>query len=1077
MLCEMGIVGNILIDNIKGVFMKKNMMILGVTAIFSLFCVVGYASEGEWIAVQQSTHGQGPFVDVQGSDNGFVVTMEVSGFYAQELKTAQGDFSILSIPECGMSALIGHPDMPFRGLILHVPHGVDVDAKVLKGQSRVALEDVEIYPRQAPEPDSRDYRKNEAIFAKEGKVYESDGWFPQKIVNITSDAIVRGQRFIFLEVFPLQYNPVKREVIAWPQLSLEINFQGEIDYQAEEMKLERMNSIVNKKAFKFGEADDISESLKSNPTGTEYLIIAHDDFISALAPFVTWKRLKGLTVELVAISSVGNNPTSIKNYLTSYYNSNPDFTYLLLVGDHAQIQSEYKTIPLDTHYTDQEYACLDGTDYYPDISMGRISVQTTTDCTNVINKIIDYERNPVSGSWYDDFLMAGLLQDYDDYNCWADRWFYETATHIMHYMRDTVSMDIHTAATSDSLSCSPYYWKFLGYPHRMSGYILNSVPTADANLITSGATATQDVSTAINSGVSLVLHRDHGGTTSWGDPYFSKTHINALTNGSKLPVVLSVNCLTGRFTYSTSDCFAEAFLKKSSGGCVGIVAATEVSYSGYNDLLARGMIDCYWDGYDTSDGGNIYNHSWRPAEAMMYGKYYMRHWHGISSTTEYSFELFHYHGDPEMMLTTANPTTLVVSMNCPILPGSSSMSVNCNVNGALVAVTHNGTLLGRATVSGGVANVSLNPAPSNGWDLDIVVTGHNINPYEGICSVGAASPTPTPTVTPTRTPTPPVTPTPTPTVTPTGGIPSLDCSNAVSIQSGVPYDGSTVGGAANVDLYNCSAWNESGPEIVHQIVTGETGTITAVLTNIVGGDLDVFLLSSCDANACSAYGNTEFTYDSAPPGTYYVVVDGYTGASGTYTLTIDYSVGDAIFGDVPVGHWCRTEIEAIYNAGITSGCQGDPMMFCPDTDVDRTQMAIFLLRGMYGGAYTPQAMVGLFDDVPMGSWGGEWIERLYYEGITSGCSEYPLCYCPTADITRAQMSIFLLRAKYGQSYYPPGASGSMFYDVPINHWACPWIEQLASEGISTGCGNGLFCPEDPVDRAQMAVFLFRTFNL
>ena len=74
------------------------------------------------------------------------------------------------------------------------------------------------------------------------------------------------------------------------------------------------------------------------------------------------------------------------------------------------------------------------------------------------------------------------------------------------------------------------------------------------------------------------------------------------------------------------------------------------------------------------------------------------------------------------------------------------------------------------------------------------------------------------------------------------------------------------------------------------------------------------------------------------------------------------------------------------------------------------------------------------------------------------------------------MAIFLLRAKHGAGYTPPAATG-IFADVPLNYWALNWIEQLYPEGSTTGCGGGNYCPEDPVTRAQMAVFLVRTFNL
>jgi len=76
------------------------------------------------------------------------------------------------------------------------------------------------------------------------------------------------------------------------------------------------------------------------------------------------------------------------------------------------------------------------------------------------------------------------------------------------------------------------------------------------------------------------------------------------------------------------------------------------------------------------------------------------------------------------------------------------------------------------------------------------------------------------------------------------------------------------------------------------------------------------------------------------------------------------------------------------------------------------------------------------------------------------------------------MAVFLLKSKYGSSYSPPAVGASTgFDDVPTTHWAAPWIKQLAAEGITGGCGGGNYCPNNPVTRAQMAVFLVKTFNL
>jgi hypothetical protein len=183
------------------------------------------------------------------------------------------------------------------------------------------------------------------------------------------------------------------------------------------------------------------------------------------------------------------------------------------------------------------------------------------------------------------------------------------------------------------------------------------------------------------------------------------------------------------------------------------------------------------------------------------------------------------------------------------------------------------------------------------------------------------------------------------------------------------------------------------------------------------------------------------------------------------------------FTDVSRSYWASSWIERLYAAGITAGCGGGN--YCPEDPVTRAQMAIFLERGMNGSAYTPPAGTGaLFADVPLSYWAVNWIEKLFADGITTGCSITPLNYCPEDSVTRAQMAIFLLRAKHGAAYVPPAAAG-IFADVPTNYWAVSWIEQLYAEGITTGCGTSplTYCPEVSVTRAQMAVFLVRTFNL
>jgi hypothetical protein len=193
-----------------------------------------------------------------------------------------------------------------------------------------------------------------------------------------------------------------------------------------------------------------------------------------------------------------------------------------------------------------------------------------------------------------------------------------------------------------------------------------------------------------------------------------------------------------------------------------------------------------------------------------------------------------------------------------------------------------------------------------------------------------------------------------------------------------------------------------------------------------------------------------------------------------HTVIVDYTAV-ATFADVPTTYWAWSFIERLYFAGITGGCGSSPLIYCPEKSVTRAQMAIFLERGMNGSTYTPPAATGtVFGDVPLSYWSAAWIEKLYADGITGGCGSGN--YCPDNPATRAQMAIFLLRAKHGSSYTPPPATG-VFGDVPTSYWAANWIEQLYAEGITGGCGGGNYCPDNPVTRAQMAIFLVRTFNL
>jgi hypothetical protein len=206
-----------------------------------------------------------------------------------------------------------------------------------------------------------------------------------------------------------------------------------------------------------------------------------------------------------------------------------------------------------------------------------------------------------------------------------------------------------------------------------------------------------------------------------------------------------------------------------------------------------------------------------------------------------------------------------------------------------------------------------------------------------------------------------------------------------------------------------------------------------------------------------------------------------TGADRTGTLTVGgqtVSVTQRFtkeaFTDVIPSDLDFDAVNLLAAKGITNGCA--PSQFCPTSDVTRAQMAIFIVRSVFGGDnFTPPA-TQIFADTPPSTFGYNWIQELYALGITSGCaapvppSTMPT-FCPTAYITRAQMAIFIIRARFGTSTTFTYPLAPYFTDVASTDFGFEWIQRMKYDNITAGCAVNLSCPTANVSRGNMAVFV------
>jgi hypothetical protein len=188
-----------------------------------------------------------------------------------------------------------------------------------------------------------------------------------------------------------------------------------------------------------------------------------------------------------------------------------------------------------------------------------------------------------------------------------------------------------------------------------------------------------------------------------------------------------------------------------------------------------------------------------------------------------------------------------------------------------------------------------------------------------------------------------------------------------------------------------------------------------------------------------------------------------------------------VFSDVPPEHPYHDYIVALYQHGYVVSCNETTNMYCPDEPVTRAQQAVFVMRGVFGTDFEPpQPTEQIFHDVDISThWGADWIDAMYREGLTAGCSTEQLAYCPTRLNTIAEGCTFMLKIMFGENYIPPVATG-IFDDVQSGVWYEPWVEACYMEEILQPCQTepGVYaCPEDILKRDMAAYMLAQAKGL
>jgi hypothetical protein len=527
-----------------------------------------------------------------------------------------------------------------------------------------------------------------------------DEWYPANVAENIEPFILRDIRGTTVIVHPFQYNAAKKILRVYGQLTVTLTENNDIPF----------NPLVRKSNKVAGEMSGIYKTLFLNYNETkamelgefgEILLVytTQNGGLTSLQPWIQWKREMGYKVNLLEVPN--NTDLSVSGHIQTAYNANPNILYVQLVGDWANLKSALlNSVTSTIGAQDPMLGCVVGVDQYIDLMVGRFSVQSSTDVANQINKAINYEKNPdLSGTWYNKALGMARLEG----GSGADDG--ENDDQHQEYVRNRL--------LTPSFNYTTVYRQYDG----------------GSSFVPSNATAST-VSQCINDGVSILNYINHGNETSWSVAGYSNTHVNALTNGNKLPFVISVACLVGHVSWSTGDCFAETWLKKSGGGAVvGMFSSISQPWAPpmcgqdyFNDILIGGY------DYNSLPGAGIVIDEQRTTFGALAcnATNLMLQENPSDAATKDTQEAWLIFGDVTLQVRTNQPA-LISNSSTTVLPSTYSTAITSGANpveGARVSLYKDGVNATGLTDANG--NVTISHSFSPGDNVTLTVTGYNL---------------------------------------------------------------------------------------------------------------------------------------------------------------------------------------------------------------------------------------------------------------------------------------------------------------------------------------------------------------
>ncbi len=424
---------------------------------------------------------------------------------------------------------------------------------------------------------------------------------------------------------------------------------------------------------------------------SKMLIICHQILVNFIQDFVDWKEAKGIECQVATLDETGTTSSEIKAYIQQVYDTSdvpPD--YVLLIGD----VDDYYAVPsfyysAENDVSDHPYSMLAGADYFPEVIIGRMSIDEINQLRTIINKVISYEKTPYVSQ--PEWLQKALV----------------------------VAGNYSTTPPTPSTPVKVSRW----LREKMLNYGFTQVDTVFYPPTYPG---TSEIINKINDGISFLNYRGWGDANGWHYPEFHVSDMTSLSNGLLTPVVTSFVCNTGDFANTSADpCFGEAITQ------LGTPTAPQggVAFVGPSDLhtstkLNNSIFSGFYYGL-LNEG--IYDFG----SAVLRGKIELYHnfplQQGAGDQVEFYFHVYNILGDPSLTMWTTIPQDIDCTLPSSVTIGTNFLDISCyNLTQGIVTAIKDGEFYSTGILEDG--QVLLPITPQSEGTITVTITSPNFIP-------------------------------------------------------------------------------------------------------------------------------------------------------------------------------------------------------------------------------------------------------------------------------------------------------------------------------------------------------------